>query len=117
LRITKRRRARCGQVIGLPLGFQPLDSAFQLPNRASTSSEALRPRLLGHAIELGLRSIKGGLIFCRKLHWMGVRPAQTMGVRKGEMGFRPFPTLGLPQGICRAPEFSSHQQIEQRHIL
>ena len=107
------------RVIGLPLGFQPLDLGFQFAEpRIHVVRKFFGPLvLLGQAVELGLRSIKGGLIFRRKLHWMGVRPAQTMGVRKVEMGFRPFPTLGLPQGICRAPEFSGHQQIEQRHVL
>ena len=73
--------------------------------------------LLGQAVELGLRGIKGGLIFRRKLDRMRISPAQTMGVRKVEMGFRPFPTLGLPEGVCLPPEFRRDQQIEQRHVL
>src|ERR1700704_6345174 len=96
------------RVIGLSLGFQSLDLSlkFAKPRVHIVRKFLGRLVLLGQAVEFGLRSIKGGLIFRRKLHRMGIRPAQTMGVRKVEMGWGPFPTLGLPQGICRASELS-----------
>jgi hypothetical protein len=38
-------------------------------------------------------------------------------MREIEMGFRPPPSLGRPQGIGLAAEPCGHQQIKQRHVF
>jgi len=100
----------------VPFGFQPLDVSLKL---AKSSIHMIRGSSAvwfhSELVDLAPSCLKGCLIVDGKLH--RTRPAQTVGVRKIEVGFRPSPALRLAHGIRFAAKLRGHQKIKQRHIL